>query len=313
MQRAIALRLFSTLIDNYTKTPMIDEQFKHIDKQKQERIKKKLYEDPLFRVLYIPLWFQHNNDLSPVEAWQEAMMVIGELRATESDIRHLEIASLMEQLKERYSHFGEQARAEEEAVHSSMLVMATVMFMLEVASEDWKNNPHRRLCRNISGVLSRIGGFKELCHDVKDSEKGAVDDEGPLPIRDFIGTKKEQEFADLPQCSKETIEKSGLKAGNPLAVLQAIHLMKDKMTADNDWISIYAELLDREYIVKTMTSFCSMINKVFGISLNSRYMNTTLRDHGEDIDKWSEVYDDQRRHLDLVRDFRKILGKLEKK
>ena len=42
---------------------MIDEQFKHIDKQKQERIKKKLYEDPLFRVLYIPLWFQHNNDL----------------------------------------------------------------------------------------------------------------------------------------------------------------------------------------------------------------------------------------------------------
>ena len=237
----------------------------------------------------------------------------GELRATESDIRHLEIASLMEQLKERYSHFGEQARAEEEAVHSSMLVMATVMFMLEEASEDWKKNPHRRLCRNISGVLSRIGGFKELCHDVKDSEKGEVDDEGPLPIRDFIGTKKEQEFADLPQFSKETIEKSGLKAGNPLAVLQAIHLMKDKMTADNDWISIYAVLLDREYIVKTMTSFCSMINKVFGISLNSRYMNTTLRDHGEDIDKWSEVYDDQRRHLDLVRDFRKILGKLEKK
>lgn len=81
---------------------MIDEQFKHIEKQKQERIKKKLYEDPLFRVLYMPLWYQCNNDLSPVETWQEAMMVIGELRATESDIRHLEIASLMEQLKERY-------------------------------------------------------------------------------------------------------------------------------------------------------------------------------------------------------------------
>ena len=289
---------------------MIDEQFKHIEKQKQERIKKKLYEDPLFRVLYMPLWYQCNNDLSPVEAWQEAMMVIGELRAMESDIRHLEIASLMEQLKERYSHFGEQTRAEEEAVHSSMLVMATVMFMLEEASEDWKNNPHRRLCRNISGVLSRIGGFKELCHDVKDSEKGEVDDEGPLPIRDFIGTKKEQEFADLPQFSKETIEKSGLKAGNPLAVLQAIHLMKDKMTADNDWISIYAVLVERDYISRTMTTFCTMVNSFFSASLSSNYMSKVLKSHGESIEKWKPFYDDQRRHLELVSLFRKNLLKM---
>lgn len=287
---------------------MIDEQFKHIVRQKQERIKRKLYEDPLFRVLYMPLWYQCNNDLSPVETWQEALMVIGELKATESDIRHLEIASIMEQLKERYSCFDQHERSEDEAIHSSMLVMATVMFMLGGASEVWMENPHRKLCRSISEVLSRVEGYKQLCSDVKTSEQRTVDDEGPLPVRDFIGEEKVS-IGELPHFDVDIVKRSGLK----LHVLQAIYLMKDRMTADNDWISIYAVLLDRHDIVKTMTSFCSMINDVFGIPLNSRYMSATLRDHGEDIEKWSDVYDDQRRHLSLVKEFRKLLGKLERK
>lgn len=288
---------------------MIDEQFKHIDKQKQKKIKRKLYEDPLFRVLYMPLWYQRNNDLSPVEAWQEAMMVIGELRATESDIRHLEIATIMDQLNERYSFFDEMERKDEEAVHSSMMVMATVMFMLGNASEAWKENPHRKLCLGISDVLSRIAGFKQLCNDVKISEQRTVDDEGPLPVRDFIGEEKKEIIGELPHFEKEVVERSGLK----LYVLQAIQLMRERIVADNDWIAIFAVLLERKVITKTMTTFCSIINSVFGTSINSRYMSSTLRDHGEDIEKWSDVYDDQRRHLTLVREFRKILGKLERK
>ena len=124
----------------------------------------------------------------------------------------------------------------------------------------------------------------------------------------FIGEEKVS-IGELPHFDVDIVERSGLK----LHVLQAIYLMKDRMTADNDWISIYAVLLDRHDIVKTMTSFCSMINNVFGIPLNSRYMSATLRDHGEDIEKWSDVYDDQRRHLSLVKEFRKLLGKLERK
>lgn len=280
-------------------------------RQMQERRQKKLYGDPLFRVLYMPLWYQSKGDLSPVEAWQEALMVIDEIKATDIGIRHLEVARIVDKLLLRYSTFDDKKREAELAAHSMMMVMATVMFMLGEASHNWKENPHRRLCLNISGVLSRIGGFKELCNDVRESERRTVDDEGPLPIRDFIGDKT-IDLGQLPTFTDDEIRRAGLNTGHPLAVLQAMHIMKTRMTADNDWIAIYIVLLERRIIARTMTAFCAMVNDVFSLSINSRYLSATLRDHGENFDKWSEAYDDQRRHIELARQFRSVLDKLAK-
>ena len=280
-------------------------------RQMQERRQQKLYGDPLFRVLYMPLWYQSKGDLSPVEAWQEALMVIDEIKATDIGIRHLEVARIVDKLLLRYSTFDNREREAELAAHSMMMVMATVMFMLGEASHSWKENPHRRLCLNISGVLSRIGGFKQLCNDVRESERRTVDDEGPLPVRDFIGDKT-IDFGQLPTFTDDEIRRAGLNTGHPLAVLQAMHIMKTRMTADNDWIAIYIVLIEREIIARTMTAFCAMVNDVFSLSINSRYLSATLRDHGENFDKWSEAYDDQRRHIELARQFRSVLDKLAK-
>ena len=63
---------------------MIEKTFRHLTKERQKREKAKLYADPLFKMIFLPLWYQRNEDLSPVEVWLEAMMVIGELRDIES-------------------------------------------------------------------------------------------------------------------------------------------------------------------------------------------------------------------------------------
>ncbi|MGM9697950.1 MAG: hypothetical protein ACI3Y0_04835 [Prevotella sp.] len=292
---------------------MIEKTFRHLTKEKQQRAKGKLYADPLFKMIFLPLWYQRNNDLSPVEVWQEAMMVIDELREIESDIRHVEVSEIVEQLVERYSSFDEYQREPEMAQHSMMMVMAVVMFMLAEADADWKHNPHYLLCQSIGQILSHVKGFKQLCNDVKTEEKRLVEQKTPLPIRDFMKRKAmEIDLSRLRSFTDEEVASCGISSNRPLKVLQAIDKMVPLLENDNDWIAIYAVLVEREYILRTMTTFCTMVNRLFSASINSRYMNGVLKSHGESTDKWKEVYDDQKRHLELAAKFRNTLMALER-
>ena len=73
----------------------MEKTFRHITKEMQQRAKFRLYDDPLFKMIFLPLWYQHTDDLSPVEVWQEATMVINELREIDSDIRHVEVSEIV--------------------------------------------------------------------------------------------------------------------------------------------------------------------------------------------------------------------------
>ena len=282
-----------------------------MSKEKLRRTKKKLYSDPLFKMIYLPLWYQHEGDLTPVEVWQEALMVIDEIKDIEKPIRHLEVSTIVEELNERYATFDDTARSEEMARHTTMLVLSTVMFMLAEADANWKHNPHLQLCRSISQILNHAKGFKELCRDVKTEESHLAEDDMSLPIRDFIGEeKKYADLGDLPSFSDKDISECGIKHENELGILQAIWLVSKSFIASNDWIAVYAVLLDMEAIPSTMTTFCTMVKNVFGTSIDSRYMSSVLRTHGDDIDKWNEIYDDQKRHLELVAAFRTYISRL---
>ena len=289
---------------------MIETGYKRITKEKIRKAKTKLYSDPLFKMVYLPLWYQHEEDLTPVEVWQEANMVIGEMKAISKDIRHLEVSTIVEELNERYSSFDNVARTEEMAQHTTMLVLSTVMFMLAEADADWKHNPHLQLCRSISQIMSRVKGFKELCRDVKTEESRLTEENTSLPIRDFMGDTKESDIGDLPIFSDKDISACGIKHDNVTGILQAIWLVSKSFVASNDWIAVYAVLLDMEAITPTMTNFCTMVKNVFGVSIDSKYMNSVLRSHGKDIDKWNEIYDDQRRHLELVSALRQYISRL---
>ena len=289
----------------------MEKTFRHITKEMQQRAKVRLYADPLFKMIFLPLWYQRADDLSPVEVWQEATMVISELREIDSDIRHVEVSEIVEQLVERYSTFDDIPRETEKAQHSMMLVMSVVLFMLSEADANWKTNPHYMLCQSIGHILSRVDGFKQLCNDVKREENRLVELQQPLPIRDFLKPKKNAiDESQLRNFTDEEIHKSGIRCNNPLKVLQAIDLMVQHIENDNDWISIYAVLVERDYISRTMTTFCTMVNSFFSASLSSNYMSKVLKSHGESIEKWKPFYDDQRRHLELVSLFRKTLLKM---
>lgn len=289
---------------------MIETGYKRMSKEKLRRTKKKLYSDPLFKMIYLPLWYQHEDDLTPVEVWQEALMVIDEIKDIEKPIRHLEVSTIVEELNERYATFDDTARSEEMARHTTMLVLSTVMFMLAEADANWKHNPHLQLCRSISQILNRAKGFKELCRDVKTEESHLAEDDMSLPIRDFIGEeKKYADLGDLPTFSEEVVRECGINDPNPMKVLQAISIVRKNMIADNDWIAVYAVLLERRLINPTMTTFCAMINRIFNQNIRNRYLSGVLRDHGEDIGKWSDHYEDQKRHRQLAREFEELLNR----
>lgn len=290
---------------------MIETGYKRMSKEKLRRTKKKLYSDPLFKMIYLPLWYQHEGDLTPVEVWQEALMVIDEIKDIEKPIRHLEVSTIVEELNERYATFDNTARSEEMAQHTTMLVLATVMFMLAEADANWKHNPHLQLCRSISQILNRIDGFKDLCRDVKTEESHLAEDDMSLPIRDFIGEEKNSaDLGDVPTFTEEVVRECGIRHANVLGILQAIWLVSKEFSANNDWIAVYAVLLEMDAISPTMTSFCSMVKRTFGVTIDSRYMNSVLRNHGDDINKWNEIYDDQKRHLELVTAFRTYISRL---
>ena len=238
-------------------------------------------------------------------------MVIDEIKDIEKPIRHLEVSTIVEELNERYATFDDTARSEEMARHTTMLVLSTVMFMLAEADANWKHNPHLQLCRSISQILNHAKGFKELCRDVKTEESHLAEDDMSLPIRDFIGEeKKYADLGDLPTFSEEVVRECGIRHANVLGILKAIWLVSKSFIASNDWIAVYAVLLDMEAIPSKMTTFCTMVKRTFGVTIDSRYMNSVLRNHGDDINKWNEIYDDQKRHLELVAAFRTYISRL---
>lgn len=288
---------------------MIESGYKRMSKEKLKRTKTKLYTDPLFKMIYMPLWYHHEGDLTPVEVWQEATMVIQEIKGIERGIRHLEVCTIVEELNERYSTFDNEARTEEKAQHSTMLVLATVMFMLAEANAVWDNNPHQLLCRSISKILIRVEGFKELCRDVKTEESHLAETHTTLPIRDFMGEEKRREYVCERIFTDDEIKGCDINDENPGKVLQAISIVRESMTADNDWIAVYAVMRERNLIGPTMTTFCTMVNRIFNVNIKNRYLSGVLRDHGEDISKWSDHYEDQKRHRRLAKEFEDILGR----
>lgn len=145
---------------------------------------------------------------------------------------------------------------------------------------------------------------------MKTEENNLAEANAPLPIRDFMGEERKKDFGELPSFSGDVISKCGIRHDNVAGILQAIWHVSREFSANNDWIAVYAVLLDMEFIPSTMTTFCTMVKNVFGVSIDSKYMNSVLRSHGKDIDKWNEIYDDQRRHLELVSALRLYISRL---
>ena len=145
---------------------MIRNTFERINDGILDSINFTLYEEPLFKIINLPLWRQSDGDLKPAEVWTEALEVVARLRKTRERYRHLEIGRISDNLKKRYTIIDSKERGTDEAQHSMMLVMATVMFMLSMAGGT-STNPHQKIIASIVMMVNDVDGLdREVTVDV---------------------------------------------------------------------------------------------------------------------------------------------------
>lgn len=148
-------------------------------------------EKPIYLILYLPLWRQRGDDLSPEEVWIEGNNLASELKKenlTEADIR---VRETFEDLCERFLIFvdegGEQIRRSyQQAEHSAMMVSTVAFFLLLNVFPDAANHPYGNICKAIGDVISNIEGFKELYEETRREEDKREAKGNFIEVADFI-------------------------------------------------------------------------------------------------------------------------------
>lgn len=148
-------------------------------------------ENPIYLILYLPLWRQRGDDLSPEEVWIEGNNLASELmkdNLTEADIR---VRETFEDLCERFLIFvdegGEQIRRSyQQAEHSSMMVSTVAFFLLLNVFPDAAKHPHGDICKAIGDVIGNIDGFKELYEETRQEEDKREAQGNFIEVADFI-------------------------------------------------------------------------------------------------------------------------------
>ena len=133
----------------------------------RQALRKSWKNDLLYMMLYQPLWRQRGNDLSPEDVWAEALLLAKELRGTNAVEARIRAAEAFEDLCECYSAFESDSeeitiRDEALAMHSAMMVMLAVFFMLLNEAEHLDENPNRFICKELKDVISGVEGFRDI-------------------------------------------------------------------------------------------------------------------------------------------------------
>ena len=103
----------------------------------EERIKKReeYRQNPIYRILYTPLWRQRGEDLSPEDVWEEANNLAYKLKSITIDNCKIIVAEEFDDLCERYSFFQVEndvviKRSYAQAEHSAMMVSLVAFLLL---------------------------------------------------------------------------------------------------------------------------------------------------------------------------------------
>ena len=111
---------------------------------------------------------------------------------------------------------------------------------------------------------------KEHCRKEEESESNSDDE------------------CSVPECrfSKEEQKQSGIKKHADI-VLAVMDSMKTGIPKAY-WFCFYCVLLEKGWIRKNVSAFCTNMNALFGVDLESRGFNKAISMHGLDIKTWSE-------------------------
>ncbi len=130
--------------------------------------------NPIYKILYTPLWKQRGNDLSPVEVWEEANKLAFKLKSIGDDDCQLIVAEFFEDLCKSYSTFIDNGytirRDFSQAEHSAMMVTLTAFLLLANIYPEAEGHPYLKVCQSLIDVASNIPGYKAIYEEARKIE-----------------------------------------------------------------------------------------------------------------------------------------------
>ncbi len=167
--------------------------------EKREEYRK----NPIYRIVYTPLWRQRGDDLSPVEVWIEGNNLAASLKDYEKNDCRIRVQEAFEDLCYRYSCFvnndnEEIKRSFAQSEHSAMMVSLVAFLLLANVYPEAKGHPHLKTCQAITDVISNISGYKQLYEETRKEEDEREEHGEFIAVADFIEEIATQEEPLLP-------------------------------------------------------------------------------------------------------------------
>lgn len=160
-----------------------------IEERKEKR--EEYRQNPIYRIVYTPLWKQRGEDLSPEEVWEEANILAFKLKTISGDNCKIIVAEEFDDLCERYSHFlvGNDdviRRTYTQAEHSAMMVSLTAFLLLANIYPEAKGHPYLKVCQSLIDVASKINGYTEIYEEARTIEDEYESRGEFIEVADFI-------------------------------------------------------------------------------------------------------------------------------
>ncbi len=147
--------------------------------------------NPIYKMLYFPLYKQRGNDLSPEEVWEEANNFAFKLKSVNKDNCNIIVAEEFSDLCERYLEFkkvnGEIVKRDySQAEHSAMMVSLTAFLLLADIYPEAVGHPYLKVCQSIIDVASDIPGYKAIYEEARKIEDENESRGEYIEVADYI-------------------------------------------------------------------------------------------------------------------------------
>lgn len=149
--------------------------FRKLEKDERREKRDAFRQNPIYRILYTPLWRQRGDDLSPEDVWIEANNFAYELKSIKDTELDFIVLEKFDDLCEHYSCFetigGKNImRNHQQAEHSAMMVSLTAFLLLVNTYSEVDNHPYKSTCELLYGVIKDIPGQREIYEEARKIE-----------------------------------------------------------------------------------------------------------------------------------------------
>ena len=148
-------------------------------------------ENPIYCMLYAPLWRRRGNDLWPEEVWIEATFFAFKLKKIDRSEVSMCVKELFGDLCEQFLCFREDdgsttKRNFEQSLHSAMMVSFAALLLLLNVHPNADDHPYADVCKTLGQVLADLKGFNELYEEARREEDDREKQGKFIEVADYI-------------------------------------------------------------------------------------------------------------------------------